>query len=196
MHPKQAEILQYLRDYQALHGRAPTLGEIGRAVGLASRSTAHYHVNALVEAGHLERSPGWRGVRLAEEHQNPLALPLAGRIAAGHPIEAIPGQDEIDFAGMLLGPDRYVLQVRGDSMVEAGILDGDYVVMRRAESADDGDIVAALIDDEEATLKRLRQCRNGEVLLIPENSQMTALRYDAERVRIQGILVAQLRSYR
>ncbi|WP_455384237.1 transcriptional repressor LexA [Acidihalobacter prosperus] len=195
MHPRQAEILKVIRDYLRVHGCSPTLAEIGDALGL-EKNTVHYHVKAMLRSGLLERSPGWRGLRLPRDEEDSSTLPLVGRIAAGRPIEAIPGQDAIDLSALLLGPGRYALEVKGDSMIDAGIFDGDYVVLERRDVAQDGDIVAALIDDEEATLKRFRRTTGGEVLLLPENADMAPLHYAPERVRIQGVLVAQLRRYR
>jgi repressor LexA len=124
------------------------------------------------------------------------SLPLLGRIAAGQPIEAIPNHDRIDLAEFFVGENRFVLRVQGDSMLEAGILDGDMVVVEQCDHASDGDIVVALIDREEATLKTLRHHSDGSVMLIPANSQMTPMIYPAERVAIQGVVVGQLRSYK
>jgi len=123
-------------------------------------------------------------------------LPLVGRIAAGRPIEALETADQFDFGALVTsgtGP-HFVLKVTGDSMVDAGILDGDYVVVRGQPHARNGEIVVALIDGEEATLKRIRQ-RPGVVELWPENSSMEAMRYAPERVAIQGIVVGQARTY-
>lgn len=195
MHPRQAEIIRTIRDHFEAHGCAPTLAEIGRTLGL-EKNTVHYHVKAMLAEGLLKREPGWRGLRLPEEEERSMMLPLVGRIAAGRPIEAIPGQDALDLSALLLGPDRYALVVKGDSMIDAGIYDGDYVVLERREYAQDGDIVAALIDDEEATLKRFRRTTGGDVLLLPENADMAPLHYAPERVRIQGVLIAQFRRYR
>lgn len=193
----EEKILQMITRYIAQHGHAPTLEEIGQQLNIRSRGTVHRYVESLVEKGHVYREGrSWRSLRLSGEHSRRLhTLPLAGRIAAGTPIEAIPGVDEINVSELLCsGPDRFVLQVKGDSMIEAGILDGDYVVVRHAETAHDGDIVVALIDSEQATLKRFR--RNGrQVELIPENSELTPLVYPANRVQIQGVLVGQLRGY-
>jgi repressor LexA len=196
MHPRQAEILTVIRNHLQARGCSPTLAEIGDALGL-EKNTVHYHVKAMLGAGILERSPGWRGLRLpqGDDEDASTSLPLVGRIAAGRPIEAIPGRDALDLS-TLLGPGRYALQVKGDSMIDAGIFDGDYVVLEHRDVAQDGDIVAALIDDEEATLKRFRRTTSGEVLLLPENADMAPLHYAPERVRIQGVLVAQLRRYR
>jgi repressor LexA len=121
-------------------------------------------------------------------------LPLLGRIAAGQPIEAIAGQERLDL-GDLLGSDRYALQVQGNSMIGAGILDGDLVIIEPCDTADDGAIVVALIDDEEATLKRLKRLKSGRIKLIAENPDIPPFTYAAKRVRIQGVLVCQLRRY-
>ncbi len=192
----EEKLLQFITRYIAQNGHAPTLVEMGKALGIRSKGTVHRYVESLVGKGHLRRNGrGWRGVRLTGENDRRLTiLPLQGRIAAGRPIEAIPGQREVNFSELLLGPDRYVLEVSGDSMIEAGILDGDMVVVRQADTADNGDIVVALIDNEEATLKRLR--RHGDrIELIPANSALASMIYPADRVRIQGIVVGQLRLY-
>lgn len=192
----EEKLLQFITRYIAQNGHAPTLVEMGKALGIRSKGTVHRYVGSLVDKGHLRRSGrGWRGVRLTGENDRRLTiLPLQGRIAAGRPIEAIPGQREINFSELLLGPDRYVLEVSGDSMIEAGILDGDMVVVRQANTADNGDIVVALIDNEEVTLKRLR--RHGDrIELVPANSTLASMIYPADRVRIQGIVVGQLRLY-
>ena len=122
-------------------------------------------------------------------------IPLLGRIAAGQPIEAIEDANYLDLAAFFIGPDRYALRVTGESMIDVGILDGDTVILRKQDTAQTGDIVVALIDGQEATLKRLGETRDGVVELIPENSSMAVMRYDANRVSFQGVLVGQLRSY-
>ncbi len=156
----------------------------------------HRYVQALAEEGVITLLPGrHRGIQLAEGELPHPTLPLVGKIAAGRPIEAIEGQDEINLAEFFMGPNRFVLKVQGDSMIEAGILDGDMVVIERCQQASNGDIVVALIDGEEATLKRLQNHRDGTVTLHPANSTLSPLRYSAARVSIQGRLVGQLRSY-
>ena len=124
------------------------------------------------------------------------SLPLLGRIAAGQPIEAIPGEEEINLSEFFVNHNRFVLRVAGDSMIEDGILDGDMVVVEKRDTADNGEIVVALIDGAEATLKRLHKNRDGTVTLRPANSRMPPMRYSAVRVRIQGVVVGQFRSYR
>ena len=124
-----------------------------------------------------------------------LRIPLLGRIAAGQPIEAIEDTNYLDLAAFFIGPDRYALRVTGDSMMDVGILDGDTVILRKQDTARTGDIVVALIDSQEATLKRLGEYRDDMVELIPENSTMSVMQYAAHRVSFQGVLVGQLRSY-
>lgn len=192
----QSRILDFIRDYLEAHGQAPTLTEIGQGVGVSSKGTVHRYVQALTDKGYLERhAHSWRGLRLVEPDSEGSTLPLQGRIAAGCPIEAIPDQEEIDLASLFNGVGRYVLEVKGDSMIEAGILDGDMVVIEQSDTADEGEIVVALIDNEEATLKRLARHPDGDVELIPANSAMQPLVYAPDRVRIQGRLVGQLRRY-
>ena len=192
----EEKVLQYITHYIAQNGHAPTLTEIGSAVGIRSKGTVHRYVEALIDKGHLHRTGrSWRGIRLTGEQSRRLTiLPLAGRIAAGKPIEAIPEQEEINFSELLLGSDRYVLQVQGDSMIDAGILDGDMVIVRQTETADKGDIVVALIDRGEATLKRLRK-HGDRVELIPANQALVPMIYPAVRVHIQGVVVGQVRLY-
>jgi len=122
-------------------------------------------------------------------------LPLLGKIAAGLPIEAIEDQVHLDLAEFFIGPDRYALRVSGDSMMDAGIMDGDTVILRKTNKVRSGDIVVALIDAQEATLKRLGQYDDDSVELIPENKAMSTMRYATDRVSFQGVLVGQLRSY-
>ena len=192
----EEKILQHITHFIAQNGHAPTLKEIGEALDIRSKGTVHRYVESLIKKGHLHRDKrGWRGIRLTGENSRRLTiLPLAGRIAAGRPIEAIPDQQEINFSDLLLGPDRYALKIKGDSMMDAGILDGDLVIVRHTQTANDGDIVVALIDGEEATLKRLRK-HGARVELIPENSNHVSMIYPADRVRIQGVVVGQVRVY-
>ena len=153
-------------------------------------------MQALAEAGYLKiRSGQQRGIELTRFAEQQLhSLPLLGRIAAGQPIEAIPGEDTLNLTEFLLGPDRFALRVTGDSMIDAGILDGDTVIVERRDTADDGAIVVALVDNGEATLKRLRK-RGDRIELIPANTAYPPLIYPANRVQIQGVLVGQLRTY-
>jgi repressor LexA len=195
--PAQQRTLDFIRGYILREGYAPSLAEIALGLGVSSKGSMHKQVQALAAAGAIRLLPGRkRGIELVEEPEAAaLSLPLLGRIAAGHPIEAIPDQDSLNLAEFLLGPGRFALRVQGDSMIEAGILDGDTVIIQRRETAADGDIVVALIDREEATLKRFHRRVGGKIELAPENARLRPLILDAERVRIQGVLVGQLRTY-
>lgn len=191
----EQRILDFIARYINQTGQGPTLSEIGAALNLKSKGTVHRYVQALTDKGALERTErGWRGIRLANDPHS-TTLPLAGRIAAGHPIEAIPEQDELNLAELFLGENRYALHVKGDSMIDAGILDGDWVVIERRDTARDGDIIVALIDEQEATLKRLKHMDNGDILLIPENTSLAPMQFSPHQVRIQGVLVGQMRRY-
>lgn len=192
----EQRVLDFFRDYSKREGHPPLLREIGAALGIKSKGTLHRYVRSLIEKGSLQEGQGgWRGIARNTLEVRPLVYPLLGRIAGGRPIEAIPGQDEIDLASLLKGPDIYALKVAGDSMMAAGICDGDLVFLRRRDTAENGDIVSALIDGAEATLKRFRRARQGQVLLIPEHPDMKPMRYDAERVTIQGVLITTFRFY-
>lgn len=197
---RSRQVYDFVRAYVARHGYAPKLREIAAHLGIASRGVVHRHLRALEQEGLISiESDLARGIRLRKGRGaavRPFALPLLGRIAAGRPIEAIPGEDEIDLAEFFVNGNRFVLRVQGDSMIEDGILDGDMVVVEKRETADNGEIVVALIDGMEATLKRLQKNRDGTVTLRPANSQMSPMRYPAARVRIQGVVVGQFRSYR
>ncbi|MCP5151894.1 MAG: transcriptional repressor LexA [Chromatiales bacterium] len=195
---RQAAILERLRELAAAGEPPPTLDELCQALGLRSRGSLHQQVKSLVDAGLVEPMRGkQRGVRLRERAlPPPLQLPLLGTIAAGRPIEALANPEPIEVPSHLRSQrDCYVLQVRGDSMIDDGILDGDWVVVERRDHARDGEIVVALIDGQEATLKRIRQ-RPGEVTLIPANGSIAPIVVEPDRVTIQGVVVGQMRAYR
>jgi repressor LexA len=155
-------------------------------------------VQALEDKGYIDRIKGnSRGMSLKDlPLVSPPTIPLAGKIAAGLPIEAIEDQQELNLAEMFMGPELFALRVTGDSMIDAGILDEDYVIIKKQPVANDGDIVVAMIDKAEATLKRFKRRGEDQVALIPENPDMEPMIYPAERVSIHGVLVGQLRNYR
>lgn len=193
---RQRQIYQYLREHIRRHGVAPKLREIGEHVGINSRGTVHRHIKALEQAGLIRIDTDQvRGIELTEEGESETGLPLLGRIAAGCPIEAIAGQERIDLGGFFMGDGRYVLRVQGDSMMDDGILDGDMVVVKAADTASDGEIVVALVDQLEATLKRIYRNSDGTVTLQPANSTMAPMRYQGDRVAVQGVVVGQFRAY-
>ena len=197
---RQQEIYDYLRQHLDDFPHPPTLDELCDALGLKSRGSLHKQIQALIEAGLIEPMHNLRrGIRLVEDDDLPASdadtLPLYGYIAAGRPIEAISNPEQIDVPSQLRTPNPcYVLEVRGDSMIEEGILDGDWVVIEHREQARNGEIVVALVDDEEATLKRLEKSPN-EIVLHPANSELSAMHFSPERIKIQGVLVGQMRRY-
>lgn len=194
---QQHNTLEAIRDYFSTHDRSPTLEEIGAVIGVSSRGAVHRLVQALIDKGYVYRdSSAGRPVLRLPEHKKHATLPLMGRIAAGQPIEAIAGEETLDLSEFLLGPRRYALRVVGDSMSGVGILSGDTVVVEHADTAHNGEIIVALIDNEEATLKRLNRLQDGHIELIAENPAIPPMIYHPSRVRIQGIVVGQLRSYR
>ncbi|MDD5463444.1 MAG: transcriptional repressor LexA [Methylococcales bacterium] len=200
---RQREIFNFLRDNHHSFTRPPSLDELCRALGMASRGSLYRQIMALIAAGLVEPFTCHKhgGIRLTGQAQGPDAigeqgLPFIGKIAAGKPIEAL---ENVNYMAVpdVLKTDKscYVLQVKGDSMIEAGIFDGDWVVIEQRDYASNGEIVVALIENSEATLKYIEQTP-GQILLLPANAGMTALSYCPEQVEIQGVLVGQMRSYR
>ena len=196
--PRQQQVLDCLWQHAADGAPTPTLDQLCALLGLRSRGSLHKHVQALVAAGLVEpRNGRHRGIRLAAPAPaGEDTLPLLGKIAAGRPIEALPQPETITVPPRLRTPKPcYVLQVTGDSMCEAGILDGDYVIIETRDSARNGEIVVALICGEEVTLKRIVQ-EPGRVTLFPANAALAPVSFAPEEVTIQGVLVGQMRAYR
>ena len=192
----QRRTYQFIQKFFAEHGYAPTTAEIALGTGIKSKGVAHRYVQALVAAGLLDRIPNRRRNLLLtakSETQSTHTIPLVGAIAAGSPIEAIPEQECLDVQSLLGGPERYALRVKGDSMVNEGIFDGDIVICERCETAVDGAIVVALIDGQDATLKRLRRNDDDTITLLPANAHLSPLVYTAARVQIQGRFIGLLR---
>jgi len=194
----EQRIINFIRAFVARHDYSPTLSEIGTGVAIQSKGTVHRYVQSLIEKKQLRQpQSGWRSLELvASPPGHADTLPLLGHIAAGRPIEAVSNHDEINVAEMLLGHDRFALRVKGNSMCEAGILDGDTVIIKKTTTAKTGDIIVALIDDNEATLKRFKRLSKKQVQLIPANAELQPMTYAAERVCIQGVLTGQLRTYK
>jgi repressor LexA len=191
---RQREIFDYIRRYAGKYGYPPTVREIGKAVGLHSSSTVHAHLANLEKAGLLRRDPSKpRALELlmdkAKKAVRPAGLPLVGNVAAGQPVLAEENIEEyIDVPEVIGGEDGdYVLRVRGESMKDAGILEGDYVTVHPSEDAGDGEIVVALIGDE-ATVKRIYRERD-HVRLQPENSAMEPIRTTEAQVlgKVTGV---------
>lgn len=199
---RQRQILDLIGKTVRDRGYPPSVREIGEAVGLSSPSTVHSHLSALERTGYLRRDPSKpRAIEVIDDglpetdlRRAPVRdVPLVGRIAAGSPVLAQEDIQEIyPLPTELVGSDPvFMLDVRGDSMIDAGILDGDYVVVRRQSTANDGQIVAALVSDEDATVKRFRR-KDGRVILEAENPAFAPMVF-TEGVEILGIVVAVLR---
>ena len=219
---KQHELLCFINDRLSETGVSPSFEEMKEALDLKSKSGVHRLISALEERNFIRRLPNRARaleiLRLPDAIKTPavadkpniqtppsrvmppaandvLEVPLHGRIAAGMPIEALEGQSSLSVPAALLGPgEHYALEVAGDSMVEAGILDGDYALVRKVDTARDGEIVVALIDDSEATLKYFRH-EGSMIRLDPANRSYDPQRYRPGQVRIQGKLAGLLRRY-
>ncbi|MDP9422234.1 MAG: transcriptional repressor LexA [Pseudomonadota bacterium] len=211
---KQHELLNFINERLSKTGVSPSFDEMREALDLKSKSGVHRLISALEERQFIRRLPNraraLEVVRMPEvtgsvpaaakpilpaAANDMIEIPLHGRIAAGTPIEALQGTEGFAVPAALLGPgEHYALEVSGDSMVEEGILDGDYALIRKVDTARDGEIVVALIDNEEATLKTYR--REGQMIrLDPANRSYEPLRYDESRVAIQGRLAGLIRRY-
>ncbi|MCB1857977.1 MAG: transcriptional repressor LexA [Gammaproteobacteria bacterium] len=192
---RQQEIYDYLRDHGEVFTHPPTLDELCAALGLSSKGSLHKQIQALIKAGLIEPMNNHRrGIRLVQR-QDENRLPLLGYIAAGKPIEAVDRDENIEVPAFLRTPRPcFVLQVKGDSMIDDGIHDGDHIVVEERTQARNGDIVVALVDGSEATLKRIEQ-RPGMVVLHPANASLRPMKFAPERIAIQGVLVGQMRRY-
>lgn len=197
---RQSEILNFIRDYSASRGYAPTLEEIGGHFGLSSVATVHKHVANLVAKGYLKRGRKNASRDLSvlpspEAGEALCRIPLLGIVAAGRPIEALPTSEDIALPESWLGRRQtYALRVQGDSMIEEQIRDGDVVVVEEREVARDGETVVALVDGQNVTVKRYRR-RASTVYLEPANPALSPLALPEERVRIQGVVIGVLRRY-
>jgi len=203
---RQKEFLDFLGGFLEKNGYCPSYEEIAEGLKLASLATVHKHILALESKNYLRRSFNQsRSLEIAPKYYEEqrqyrqaapsLEIPLLGRIAAGMPVESLAGNDTVSFADFTGDPNTYALQVRGESMVEDHICDGDYVLVERAETARDGDIVVALVDGMETTLKRFYKEPGDRVRLQPANAAMQPIYLPASSVAIQGKVLAVLRKY-
>ena len=212
---KQRELLLFIDDRLKDSGISPSFDEMREALELKSKSGVHRLISALEERGFIRRLPNRARAlevlklpdarpsasvtpirpAVAAPANDTMEIPLHGRIAAGTPIEALQGTESFAVPAALLGPgEHYALEVAGDSMVDEGILDGDFALIRKADTAHDGEIVVALIDNEEATLKTFR--REGSMIrLDPANRTYEPQRFEPRRIQIQGRLAGLIRRY-
>ena len=195
---RQRQVLDVIRDFICTHGYSPSLEEIGASLGLSSVATVHKHVTLLAEKGYLQRA--WnqnRSIELLErDPPGVIRLPLYGTIPAGPPSEASSERETLDVPADMVRrrETTYVLRVRGDSMIDEQIRDGDFVIVEERSTAADGETVVALIDGEDATLKRFHR-EGAEVHLEPANARLEPIVLPAHRVQIQGVAIGVLRRY-
>lgn len=205
--PRQKELLDFLTGFIQENGYSPSYEEIAAGLKLASLATVHKHVSALERKNYLKRlhnqsrslevSSGYRA-EYQQRHpaHSPGDVPLLGRIAAGSPVEAIQGSETLSFSDFTGKTGTFALQVRGESMIDDHICSGDYVLVEPGSDAKDGEIVVALVDGSDATLKRFYREPDGKVRLQPANSQMQPIIVDARSVQIQGRVLAVHRKFR
>jgi repressor LexA len=197
---RQKEILSYLTEYQEGNGYAPSFEEIALQFNYNSLATVHEHLTNLERKGYIKRSYNEsRAIEIlpSENFQRSIELPLLGTVAAGAPIEALSSGETMSVPDGFLRKNgsHYVLRVRGDSMIEEHIRDGDFVVINDRYAADNGEMVIALIDGAAATVKRYYRERDGRIRLQPANETMSPMYVHEDDVRIQGIVVGVLRRY-
>jgi repressor LexA len=207
---RQKEVVDFIVGFVEENGYSPSYEELARGLNLASVATVHKHIEALESRGYLRRSFNQsrsvevsskyvqerRKSQQAHQAQQLLGVPLAGRIAAGRPVEAVEGRDTLQFGDFTGTGETYALEVAGDSMIDDHICNGDFVLIDKTKEANPGDIVVALVDGMETTLKRFYHEPAGQVRLQPANASMEPIVVDAARVQIQGRLLAVMRKYR
>jgi len=202
---RQKEVLDFIASFQVENGYSPSYEEIARGLNLASIATVHKHISALDKKNYLQRSHNQsRSIDVAprylqEQRRNKLEVSLEvavlGTIAAGQPVEAYEERDTVSFADFIGQKDTYALRVRGNSMIEDHICEGDMILVEETKEARDGDIVVALVGGTDTTLKRFYREAGNMVRLQPANSTMSPIRVAAQNVQIQGRLLAVLRKY-
>ncbi|MGC6404657.1 MAG: transcriptional repressor LexA [Candidatus Comchoanobacterales bacterium] len=189
---KQLQVLQYIQNYMSENDYAPTTKEIAQGIGIQSRGVVHRYLKALKEAGHIDL--------LAQKKRNIVLtavntknqIPILGCIAAGKPLEAIEQDEYLNMEHLFTGANRYALKVKGDSMIEEGIMDGDIAICYHAQVAKNNQIVVALIDQQEVTLKRIQFLKH-EIILHSANAKYGPQIYDSKRVSVQGIFIGLIR---
>jgi repressor LexA len=203
---RQKDVLDFIAGFVEENGYSPSYEEIAHALNLASLATVHKHITALAEKKYLQRganqsrsvdiAPRYLQEQRRQRQRTILEVPLMGRIAAGTPVEAIAQQATLSFSDFIGHSDTFALEVRGDSMIDDHICDGDMVLIERGQEFRDGDIVVALVGGSDASLKRVYREARNVIRLQPANSAMKPMYYPASEVEIQGRLLAVLRKFR
>jgi repressor LexA len=203
---RQKEVLDFIADFVDENGYSPSYEELAQGLHLASIATVHKHIQGLEARNYLRRGFNQsRSIEISSKYMQErrrhkpqtavVQVPLAGRIAAGKPVEAMENQGVLHFSDFMGKGDTYGLQVTGDSMIEDHICSGDYVLVERVQSVDNGDIAVALVNGSETTLKRFYREPDGRIRLQPANSTMQPIYVEGENVQIQGRVLAVLRKY-
>lgn len=202
---RQKDVLDFVAGFMDENGYSPSYEEIARALNLASLATVHKHITALDTKNYLKRGfnqsrsldLGPKYAQSQKRQRNDLEVPLLGRIAAGAPVESVEQRATLNFADFAGNSDTFALEVRGDSMIEDHICDGDLILLQKTTEVRDGDIVVALVTGMETTLKRFyREPQGNKIRLQPANSSMQPIFVLARDVQIQGRLIAVLRKYK
>lgn len=202
---RQKEVMDFLAGFIEKHGYSPSYEEIATGLGLASLATVHKHVQGLEAKQYLRRNYNHsRSLEIGERYfreekarrpQGEAGVPLMGRIAAGAPVEAIPNPETLQLSDFVGRANTFALEVRGESMIEDHICNGDFVMVEKADSIKNGDIVVALVNGTEATLKRYYAEPDGRVRLQPANAKMAPILVDPANLQIQGRVLAVMRKY-
>jgi len=203
---RQKEVMDFLSQFIADHGYSPSYEEIASGLGLASLATVHKHIQALESKQYLRRSYNhsrsleigdrfFSEERARRPQETGPAIPLLGRIAAGAPVEAIANQETLHFSDFVGQENTFALEVRGESMIEDHICNGDFVLIEKTNQARNGEIVVALVDGSDATLKRYYAEPDGQVRLQPANASMAPIYVKPEDLQIQGRVLAIMRKY-
>ena len=201
---RQKEVLDFIADFVHEHGYSPSYEEIAAGLKLASLATIHKHIAALEAKSYIKRSYNQsrslevspKYIQEQKRYHSSTEIPLEGRIAAGSPVEAISSPETLSFSDLAGNPNVFALEVRGESMIEDHICDGDYVLIEKGREARDGEIVVALVGNSDATLKRFFHEPNGMARLQPANAAMEPIFVPLAELEIQGRLMAVLRKYR
>ncbi len=195
---RQKEILDFLKTFIEDNGYAPSFEEICSAFGYTSLATVHEHLTNLAAKGYIRKAyRESRSIEFPPEAEPSVPLPLLGTVAAGQPIEAVEDSETLAIPGEMIrqGSDHYVLRVSGESMIDEQIRDGDHIVVSARQTADDGEMVVALVGNEDATVKKLYRESGNRIRLQPANATMEPIIEDAENVRVRGVVVGLLRRY-
>jgi len=204
---RQKQVLDFLTEFVETKGYSPSYDEIANALNLASLATVHKHVSALETKHYVKRSFNQsRSLEVSSKYLQEyrrqkqgsapsLEVPLLGRIAAGAPVESYGSQEKLNFADFLGHSETYALEVRGDSMIDDHICSGDFVLVERTDQVRDGEIVVALVDGTDTTLKRIYREANGMVRLQPANALMQPIMVPSSGLELQGRVLAVLRKY-